>query len=137
MPSPVQQLARIQPTKQELPSLETMRADLIKLETDKSQPPLVRMLAGMQRTLTDYMRLIIAGQKKHAETVKGEFQTLVAEIQALLAPEPAPETPAEPQTEQAPAPVEPVVQVAPEVTQTAADQAAPPKPPKSKKAVSQ
>lgn len=91
MPTPLDnkaQLARIQTVKQELPSLEEMRATLLKFEADKNESLLVRQLFGIQRTLVDHMRMLVAVQKAQAQGIEKKFQALVAEIAALLKPQP-------------------------------------------------
>jgi hypothetical protein len=123
-------LARIQPAKASLPSLEQMRADLLKLEIDQAQQPLVRMLAGSQRTLIDHMRRLAGDQKTLRATTETKFRGLVEEVTALLNP-PADEPHAvETQAEQVD-PVAPAAQAptAPEAPPTAhAEMTVTPKP---------
>lgn len=92
MPTPIQSstpLARIQPAKQELPSLDQMRADLLSLETDPKQQSIVCLLAGSQRTIVDHLRLMVTGQRMMTQSfkkyVEDNNKALVAEINAVLA----------------------------------------------------
>lgn len=101
MPSPTQSntpLARIQPVKQELPSLEQMRADLLALEMN-DKDPLVKMLAGSQRTIVDHLRLMVAGQRMQGQAFKkyvdDKADALAGEVNAAFASlgeQPQPET---------------------------------------------
>lgn len=102
MPSPTQSstpLARIQPVKQELPSLEQMRADLLSIEMDPKQQQMVRLLAGSQRTIVDHLRLMIGGQRMMAQSIQkyvdGKIAALAGEVNTALAsltdPQPEPE----------------------------------------------
>ncbi len=108
MPSPTQSstpLARIQPAQVVLPSLEEMRADLLRLET-KDKDPLVRMLAGSQRTIVDHLRLMATGQRVQGQALKkyidDKTAALASEVNAAFAnlTDPQPET--EVTTESAP-----------------------------------
>lgn len=117
MPSPTQSntpLARIQPVKQELASLEKMRADLHAIVLDKNEQPFVRMLAGIQRDIVDHLRLIVAGQRMQGQAIKkyidDKTAALAAEVNAALASL----TERQPEAEQPVASnVDPVVEVKP------------------------
>lgn len=122
MPSPTQSntLARIQPGKLELPSLEQMRADLLSIENDVKQPTMIRLLAGSQRTIVDHLRLMVGGQRMMAQSlqkyVDGKMAALVAEINAVIA---------NGQQEEAPTEVEPTQDGTAPVTEEVQQQTAP------------